>query len=248
MSAGGVTTVLVIATGLLFPASNQGQIGEFNHLCLTVLDGSALLLYVIFRKLSTIKDDLMPPAAQPRLERNRVYRTADLAKWGRNPSRLARRLVRQCALERLGHGLFVSPRRTKFGWARPTDEELLRGFLGNTPFVMTGPERWNPLGLGATAIFPARLVYNTKRSGKFELAGRRFLLRRVKFPDQPTAEWAAVDLIENRAMAGVPLEILEAHLAQAIAARRLRMDKLRRAANVFGIQSTRDLIERAGRS
>ena len=45
----------------------------------------------------------------------------------------------------------------------------------------TGSEHWNALGLGTTAVFPAKLVYNTKRSGEFTLGGRRFLLRRVGF-------------------------------------------------------------------
>ena len=189
----------------------------------------------------------MPPAAQPRLKKGRVYRTVDLSRWGRDPSRLAKRLEQEGALMRLGHGLFASPRKSKFGWAPPNDEELMRGFLGGAPFVMTGPERWNPLGLGSTAVFPARLVYNTKRSGEFELGGHRFILRRVRFPERPTPEWAAVDLIENRDKAGVSLEALEARLARALSTGRFRIDALRQAAGGFGVQSTRDVIERVGR-
>jgi len=37
-------------------------------------------------------------------------------------------------------------------------------------------------GAGITALFAAPLVYNTKRSGTFELGGRKFVLRRVAFP------------------------------------------------------------------
>jgi hypothetical protein len=55
----------------------------------------------------------------------------------------------------------------------------MRAFLDGGPFVFTSPERWNALGLGSTAVFAAPLVYNTKRSGAFELGGRRFVLRRV---------------------------------------------------------------------
>src|SRR3990170_8802520 len=80
------------------------------------------------------------------------------------------------------HGLFVHPRRGRFGVVPPSDEELLRAFLCGAPFVLTGPDRWNALGLGTTAVFAAPLVYNTKRSGTFELGGRRFVLRRVAFP------------------------------------------------------------------
>ena len=41
----------------------------------------------------------------------------------------------------------------------------MRTFLDGGPFVFTGAERWNALGLVSTAAFAAPLVYNTKRSG-----------------------------------------------------------------------------------
>jgi hypothetical protein len=40
--------------------------------------------------------------------------------------------------------------KSRFGDVPPTREELLRGFLEGSPYVITGPERWNPLGLGTT--------------------------------------------------------------------------------------------------
>ena len=47
----------------------------------------------------------------------------------------------------------------------------MRAFLDGGRFVFTGPERWNALGLGTTALFATPLVYNTRRSGTFELGG-----------------------------------------------------------------------------
>lgn len=68
--------------------------------------------------------------------------------------------------------------------ATATDESLLRAWLGDNRFLITGPPRWNALGLGSTAMFAATLVYNTQRTGEFTLDGRRFLLRRVFFPER----------------------------------------------------------------
>ena len=80
-----------------------------------------------------------------------------------------------------------------------------------------GPERWNALGLGSTAVFAAPLVYNTKRSGAFELGGRRFVLRRVGFPPNPPPEWFVVDLFENADRAGASRTELPAALTRACA-------------------------------
>ena len=98
----------------------------------------------------------------------------------------------------------------------PTDEELIRAFLDGTPFVFTGPDRWNALGLGSTALFAAPLVYNTKRSGTFELGGRKFVLRRVAFPESPPVEWFVIDLLEHADQAGTSRADVAMALARAL--------------------------------
>src|SRR5690606_22111174 len=100
-------------------------------------------------------------------------------------------------LQPLAHGLFLHPKRGRFGTVPPTNEELMRAFLDGAPLVLTGPAAWNTLGLGTSATFAAQLVYNTKRSGEFLLGGRRFLLRRVAFHKVPSAEWFAVNLFQH---------------------------------------------------
>ncbi|MBI5490301.1 MAG: hypothetical protein HY905_23395 [Deltaproteobacteria bacterium] len=122
---------------------------------------------------------------------------------------------------------------------------MLRAFLDDTPFVITGSDRWNALGLGATAVLAATLVYNTKRSGRFVLGGRPYLLRRVRFPSRPTPEWSVVDLIEHAEMAGVARSEIERSLALALAGRRFSTGRLREAAAEYGTRATRALIERA---
>lgn len=188
----------------------------------------------------------MPAPTQPKLVAGRVYRTRDLLSWGRNAPRLASRLVDEGALVQLAHGLFVHPRRGKFGEVPPTDEELMRGFLDGAPFVFTGPSRWNALNLGSTAVFAHPLVYNTKRSGTFRLGERDFVLRRVAFPADPPAEWFVVDLVENADTVGVDRRDIEARIVQALAGGEFSPTLLWEMATRFGTRTTQSLVARAG--
>jgi hypothetical protein len=183
-------------------------------------------------------------AANPVLEAGRAYRTRDLRRWGANPARLAKRLVRQGKLRQAAQGLFYAPLESRFGQAPPREEEILRAFLGDSDFVITGPPRWNALGLGATAMFAATLVYNHRRTGEFTFDGQRFLLRRVLFPRNPPPEWFVIDLLEHHGMVGASLSELEARLVTTLASGRWDRDRLRAMAEVFGTQATRDLVGR----
>ena len=184
-------------------------------------------------------------AAQPVLEPGRVYRTRELAQWGANAPRLALRLVREGALVHVAHGLFAAPRVSRFGVVPPTDEALLRAFLDDEPFVFTGPERWNALGLGTTSVFAMPLVYNTKRSGRFTFGGRQFLLRRVAFPTAPSVEWFVVDLFENAEQAAASRDDLQRALEVAL--RRGKFDRRRLAAmsKRYGKRRTQSLVKGA---
>lgn len=187
----------------------------------------------------------MPAALHPQLRPGRVYRTRDLAAWGANAPRLAKRLVRDGRLIPLAHGLFASPRRGRFGVVPPTDDELMRAFLDGAPFVFTGPDRWNALGLGTTALFVAPLVYNTKRSGTFDLGGRRYILRRVAFPSRPAPEWFVIDLLENADRAGASREELAEALGRAVAGGGFDREALGDMAARYGTKRTQALIRRA---
>lgn len=187
----------------------------------------------------------MPAAAHPRLRPGRVYRTRDLAAWGANAPRLAKRLVREGVLLPLAHGLFAHPQRGRFGPVPPSDDEVMRAFLDGGPFVFTGPERWNALGLGTTALFAAPLVYNTKRSGTFELAGRSYVLRRVAFPSRPAPEWFVVDVFEKADEAGASRAELAAALSRAVARGAFDRERLVEMAVRYGTRRTQALIRGA---
>lgn len=187
----------------------------------------------------------MSAPIRPRLRLGRVYRTSALRRWSANAPRLAKRLVAEGRLVPLAHGLYSAPEVGRFGPVPPSDEALMDAFLDGTPYVFTGPERWNALGLGTTAIYASPLVYNTKRSGTFELGGRRFVLRRVAFPRRPSPEWYVVDLLEHAEQAGATRASLERSLARAVAAGRFDVARLRDAAREYGRLATRALVDRA---
>lgn len=186
----------------------------------------------------------MPPAVHVPLTPGSVFRTAALRRWGDNPTRLARRLEREGLVQRLGHGFVYVPRRTRFGDAPPTDEALLDALLDGTPYVVTGPVRWNALGLGATALHVHPLVYNTKRTGTFTLGRRRFDLRRVAFPRDPTAEWFVVDLLRNTDAAGIDRSDLAANLRVALQHGRFDRERLVAMAEQFGSRADAALLRR----
>jgi len=185
----------------------------------------------------------MTAPAQPQLKAGRAYRTRDLARWGRNPARLAQRLVREGRLREACHGLYYAPVPSKFGPAPVSDDVLLHTFLDAEPFLISGPPRWNALGLGATAMFAATLVYNTRRSGEFTLAGRRFVLRRVYFPRQPTPEWFIVDLLKHHDMAGIALSELRLNLVATLRLGKWNVEQLRDMAATYATKATAALVE-----
>jgi hypothetical protein len=187
----------------------------------------------------------MTAASKPVLEPGRVYRTRELGAWSANPPRLAKRLVSTGELVPLAHGLFARPKQSRFGAVPPLDEEILRAFLEDTPFVVTGSERWNALGLGATAVFASALVYNQKRSGQFVLGGRSFNLRRVAFPETPPEEWFVIDLLEQADQAGAARSELASSLSRALADGRFDRERLRKMADRYATKATRTLVESA---
>jgi len=93
-------------------------------------------------------------------------------------------------------------------------------------------------------MFASTLVYNTLRSGEFVLAGRRFLLRRVYFPELPTPEWFVVDLLKHHGMAGVAVSELEENLVRTLRLGRWQVEVLHEMARTYGTKAILLLVER----
>ena len=183
---------------------------------------------------------------QPQLEPGRVYRTREFAAWSANAPRLAKRLVAEGKLVQLAHGLFAHQEQSRFGPVPPRDEEIMRAFLDGGPYVFSGPERWNALGLGTTAMFAVPLVYNTKRSGTFTFGNRRFALRRVAFPKEGlSAEWFVIDLLEHAGQVAASPSKVARILGHALARGKFDRDRLGAMARRYGSRETVALVEGA---
>ena len=142
--------------------------------------------------------------------------------------------------------MYYAPRTSRFGVVPPSDEELLRAFFDGAPYLVTGPSVWNTLALGSTAVANVQLVYNKERTGEIDLAGRRFDLRRVRFPGRDVGlEYYVVDLFENADLAGIELSVLGDNLGRAVANRRFDPSLLKDAASKYGTKRTHRAVRHA---
>ena len=89
-------------------------------------------------------------------------------------------------------------------------------------------------------------VYNTKRSGTFELGGRRFVLRRIAFPEKPGPEWYVVDLLEHADQAGASRTDLTRTLARAVSRKTFDDRRLRAMGAQYGSKATQALLDGYG--
>lgn len=132
------------------------------------------------------------------LRPGQVYRRKDLARWSNAVDRHVRTLVDDGRLEKVGAGLYMSPRRTRFGNAPARREKLVETFLGDDRFLMVSPNAFNGLGLGTTQLYNVPVVYNRKRHGRFRLDGRLYDFRmRPTVPTKLSEELLLVDLLHN---------------------------------------------------
>lgn len=190
------------------------------------------------------------PPSDVALRAGAVYRTAWLRRWGANPTRMAQRLAARGVVRRLEHGLLVATPGAADCEVRPSDDALLTAFLDGAPYVITGPSRWNALGLGFTAPSSRyTLVYNTKRTGRFTLDNRLFELRRVAFPAEASPEWFVVDLLRAARDAGDDVAPVLVALMARLQEGKFHGEQLLQAAEQFGrrpeIAAIRRVVEAA---
>jgi len=133
-----------------------------------------------------------------RLRLGQVYSCKDLAKWSNAVDRHVRELMDEGRLEKVRRGLYMTPRKTKFGTAAAKPEKLVEAFLGDDRFLMVSPNAYNGLGVGTTQLYNEPVVYNHKRHGRFKLDGRTYDFRmRPSVPKRLSKEVLLVDLLHN---------------------------------------------------
>ncbi len=79
----------------------------------------------------------------------------------------------------------------------------------------------------------------------FRLGGRRFLLRRVAFPRNPSPEWFVVDLFQHTEQAAADRNDLTFALARALHQGRFDADRLRMMAREYGSKDTQSRVTTA---
>ncbi|KRB93219.1 hypothetical protein [Sphingomonas sp. Root720] len=132
------------------------------------------------------------------LRPGQVYRRKDLARWSTSVDRHLKQLLAEGRLEKVAGGLYMAPRKTRFGSAPATPEKLVKSFLGDDRFLMVSPSAFNGLGVGTTQLHNEPVVYNRKRHGRYKLDGRTYDFRmRSSVPAQLSQEVLLVDLLHN---------------------------------------------------
>jgi hypothetical protein len=140
-------------------------------------------------KLDELKRHLRP---------GRIYRRSDLVKWSSSVDRHIKQLVESGKLRKLATGIYYCPKQTAFGASAADDREMVSAFLKDGRFLLTTPNVYNALGVGATQLYNRTVVYNHKRHGVFSLGGRTFdFQKKSAFPRNPTPEFFLVDMVNN---------------------------------------------------
>lgn len=179
-----------------------------------------------------------------RLRPGQVYRRQDLEKWSNAVDRHVRQLVEEGRLEKVSGGVYMAPRKTRFGKASARPEKLIETFLKDDRFLMVSPNAYNGLGVGTTQLYNEPVVYNLKRHGRFELGGRVYDFRKKNsVPSKLTLEVLLVDLLQNvDRLAENKGEVLPRALMRA---RDMDPVRLIKAARDFGSVRAGRLVSRA---
>lgn len=176
------------------------------------------------------------------LRPGQVYRRKNLARWSNAVDRHVRELVDEGRLEKVSAGVYMAPRKTRFGAAPAKPEKLVETFLKDDRFLIVSPNAYNGLGVGTTQLYNEPVVYNRKRHGRYELDGRVYDFRlRPSVPAKLTKEVLLVDLLHN--LGRLPED--ETKVLPRVLERARMMDRARlsRALHDYGSARARRLLE-----
>lgn len=133
-----------------------------------------------------------------KLRSGQVYRRAMLTALSGSTDRLLQEMVADGTLKKVYQGMYLRPKVSRFGELPAEPYKLCQAFLKDDNFLLTSPNDFNTLGLGMTQLYNCYVVYNHKRSGRFELGGFTFEFRKKNnFPKKASNEYLVVDLLNN---------------------------------------------------
>lgn len=171
------------------------------------------------------------------LRTGRVYRREEFLQWSNAVDRHLKSLTNEGVLKKLRAGLYYCPRKFEFGEAPAEENSLVQAFLRSDRFVVTSPNAFTQLGLGATQLYNKRVVYNQKRHGTFDLGGRTYVFhKRMNVPKRLTLEFLLVDLVNGLDNLAEDHEALMARVK--VKATEMDHRRLSRAVSLFGNCST----------
>ncbi len=176
------------------------------------------------------------------LKPGKIYRREQLMKWTTSVDRHLEELLHEGTLEKLSQGLYYYPRLSAFGKTPPDEQELLKGFLKTTRFLVTSPNLYNSLGVGTTQLYNQKTVYNTKRHGVFKLGTRKYHFHfKPDFPKSVTKEFLMVDLVNNLDTLAEDREQVLTRVAEKVSV--LDKSKLSQAVGRYGNVATKKIFE-----
>lgn len=169
------------------------------------------------------------------------YRRQALSQYSGAIDRDLSYLVKEKLLRKVGPGLYVKPKKSRFGLLPPDDKALVSSFL-KRDFLMFSRTDYNKLGLGLTQTYNEVIVYNHERHLKTVLAGRPFSFQRPSngFPRTMTKEFLLVDLLNNLKRLSEDMSHLHEKISLNI--KNFDMSKLYSLAEAYGKVSTRKFI------
>jgi hypothetical protein len=172
-----------------------------------------------------------------------VYRREMLLPFSTAIDRDLSTLVNKEVIEKVGHGLYYKPVRSRFGSLPSKDEELVRSFLRDDFFLLFSWNQYNTLGLGLTQLYNRVVVYNRKRHGLFTLGAKEFDFRRPSrgFPEKLYKEFLLVDLINNLSELAEEAEWVKAQVKKHL--KQFNQSKINQYAKLYGKIATRKFFD-----
>ena len=158
---------------------------------LTILVYNAILI--------VMKITSSPQKLLHELHYGNVYRRQELTLLSKSVDRDLKRLTKEGSLKKVGPGLYLYPKQSRWGELPAETKNLARSFLKTSDFLMVSNDEYNVLGLGMTQLWNEVRVYNKRRHQKVTLGNVKFDFQ-VPFngyPRQLTPEFLLVDLMNN---------------------------------------------------
>ncbi len=170
------------------------------------------------------------------LSAGQLYSWDDLKGYSNSLGRDVKRLLEEGLLNKVGPGLYLSPKKSRFGAVPATEQQLVRGFLKTDDFLLVSPNYYNGLGLGLTQLKNEVFVYNKKRHGAVKLSNRtyQFKLKAKDYPKELTKEYLLVDLVNNLDEVGESPSMLLRNIANSVQANEFNNTQLFMLAKQYG--------------